>query len=248
MLDALTFFPTPHDEPPPPAVVERWLTAADGVRIHAWHAVAGQDAPTLVWSHGNAGNIAMRADVLSALRSRGLDVLAYDYRGYGKSEGTPSETGVYLDAAAAYDALRADGVPPGRIVAFGESLGAAVSIELAVRRPCAGLALVSPFTTLAEVARVHYGPLGYIAGGRFDSLSRLPAIDAPLLLAHGTEDSIVPLSLGERLFAASRGRKRFLRISGAGHNDILDREELLAAIEDFAREIVVRRPRSPPEE
>ena len=130
-------------------------------------------------------NIAGRADVLIALAARGLGVLAYDYRGYGRSEGQPSETGVYLDAEAAYDSLRAKGVPPGRIVAFGESLGGAVAIRLATVRPCAGVAVVSTFTTLHDAGRAHYGPLALLAGDRFDSLARVRGLAGPIFVAHG---------------------------------------------------------------
>ena len=155
--------------------------------------------PTLVWSHGNAGNIAGRGVVLTALAARGLRVLAYDYRGYGRSTGTPSEAGVYRDALAAFDHLVSEGIAPARIVAFGESLGGAVSIALAERRPCAGVAVVSTFTRLADVARHHYGPLGALAGSRFDSRSRVGRLTVPFFVAHGDQDEIVPYALGEDL-------------------------------------------------
>ena len=158
-LDHFIFFPDRHVAPPPPGVVERWLTTADGVRLHAWHAVAPDRAPTLVWSHGNAGNIAGRAPVLQALAARGLGVLAYDYRGYGKSTGTPSEAGVYRDVEAAYDSVARPGV---RLVAFGESLRGAVSIHLVTVRPCAAIVAVSTFTTMRDVARSHYGVAGLL--------------------------------------------------------------------------------------
>lgn len=197
---------------------------------------AASAAPTLVWSHGNGGNIADRADVLLALAARGLDVLAYDYRGYGRSEGTPEETGLYLDAEAAFDAARARGVPASRLVCFGESLGGAVSLELARRRPCAAVIVVSTFTRLRDVARVHYGPLGLLAGEQLDAISRVASLAVPLLVAHGDRDEIVPYELGERLFAAAPTAKRFVRVRGAHHNDVFDSPQLLDAIAAFARE------------
>src|SRR5690606_18152751 len=111
-----------HMPPPPAGVEERRFTASDGVRLHAWYAPGGggPDAPVLLWSHGNGGNVANREDVLVALAARGLDVFAYDYRGYGLSEGKPSEQGVHRDADAAWDALTSSGVAPERIVCFGE--------------------------------------------------------------------------------------------------------------------------------
>lgn len=234
-IDDLIFFPEAFVPDPPPGVSERWLDTADGVRLHAWYASAPAGAPTLIWSHGNGGNIGGRGDVLVALATAGVGVLAYDYRGYGKSAGEPSEAGVYRDVEAAYDALRADGVPASHLVAFGESLGSAVSLHLALRRPCARVALVSPFTTMRDVARHHYGPLAVLAGRRFDSASRVTQLRVPLLVVHGDRDDIVPFPLGEKLFAAAPEPKRFLRVPGAHHNDIF-RPEVVGAVAAFARE------------
>jgi fermentation-respiration switch protein FrsA (DUF1100 family) len=236
-LDRLIFFPEPGAQAPPPNVEERWLTTADGVRLHAWYAARPGARATLVWSHGNAGNIAGRADVLLALAARDLAVLAYDYRGYGRSGGRPDEAGVYLDAEAAYDSERARGVPPERIVCFGESLGGAVSIRLATERPCAGVAVLSTFTRLRDVARAHYGPLALLAGRRFESVGRIAALAVPVLIAHGDRDEIVPFGLGTRLFEAASEPKRFVRVPGAGHNDVLERTDVLDAIAAFALKV-----------
>jgi fermentation-respiration switch protein FrsA (DUF1100 family) len=207
--------------------------------------VGDVDRPTLVWSHGNGGNVACRGDVLEGLAARGLGVLAYDYRGYGRSSGRPSEGGVYLDAEAAYESVRADGVPAGHIVAFGESLGGAVAIRLASLRPCAGVAVVATFTTLRDVARAHYGPVAFLAGDRFDSLARVRTLRVPLLVAHGDRDDLVPFALGERLYAAAAEPKRFVRAAGAHHNDVFEAPEVLDAIAGFAREVTGVRPGDP---
>lgn len=236
-LDDLIFFPDADVPDPPPGVEEQWITSADGVRLHAWSVTPAGATATLVWSHGNGGNIAGREDVLLALAAHGLGVLAYDYRGYGKSGGRPSEGGVYLDAEAAYDAIRSRGVPPERVVCFGESLGGAVSIQLATRRPCAGVAVISTFTNIGDVARRHYGPLGILAGRRFDSLARVAKIGVPLFVAHGDRDEIVPFELGERLFAAASEPKRFFRARGAHHNDVFAAPGLLPALAAFAQEV-----------
>jgi hypothetical protein len=236
-LDSLIFFPDPLVPDPPPEVGERWITTADGLRLHGWYAEGAPDAPVLVWSHGNGGNIGDRGGVLMALAARGLGVLAYDYRGYGRSAGRPSEAGVYADAEAAYDSLVAEGLPGGRVIAFGESLGGAVSIRLATRRAVAGVAVVSAFTTMWDVAWRHYGPLALLAGDRFDSLARVRALSVPLLVAHGDRDELVPFELGERLYAAAPGPKRFFRATGAHHNDVFDAAGLLDAIAAFAREV-----------
>ncbi len=238
LLDGLIFFPAADVPDPPPGVAEHTFTTTDGVRIHAWWAEARGARATLVWSHGNGGNIAGRSAVLRGLSARGVSVLAYDYRGYGRSEGSPSEEGVQLDVLAAYDHLRARGVPASRLVAFGESLGSAVSVHLAANRPCAALVLVSPFTRLKDVARVHYGPLAALAGDRFDALALIPKIRRPLLIAHGDQDEIVPFELGVRLFEAAPEPKRFLRVQGAHHNDVFASAELLDAITRFAEEAV----------
>ncbi|MEW6270835.1 MAG: alpha/beta hydrolase [Thermodesulfobacteriota bacterium] len=238
-LDRLIYFPDRNVPAPPPGVSERRFTTADGVELHAWYAPAAdgrpaQDAPTLVWSHGNGGNIAWREDVLLALAARGLNVLAYDYRGYGRSTGRPSQAGVELDAEAAYDLLARDGVPPERIVAFGESLGGAVSITLARRRPCAAVIVVSTFPRLRDVARAHYGTLAMLAGNQFDSTDNVRRLGVPILVAHGDRDEIVPYALGEQLYALAAGEKRFLRVAGAHHNDVFEDPDLLDAIAAFA--------------
>ncbi len=236
-LDRLVFFPDPYVPEPPPGVEERWITTEDGVRLHAWFAGVPGAKATFVWSHGNGGNIGGRGDVQLALAAQGISVLAYDYRGYGKSEGSPSEAGLYRDAEAAYDSARARGVPAERIICFGESLGGAVSIYLAGRRPCAGVAVVSTFTSLGAVARLHYGAIAVLAGNRFDSLGRVRDLSVPLFMAHGDQDEIVPFVLGEELFAAANEPKRFVSAPGFHHNDVFSAPGLIDAVAAFAREI-----------
>lgn len=242
-LDRLIYFPDRAMPAPPPGVVEHRFVAGDGVRLHAWLAPPTDPfAPVLVWSHGNGGNVAGREDVLLALAARGLGVLAYDYRGYGLSEGRPNEAGLYLDAEAAWDHAVAAGVAPQRIVCFGESLGGAVSIHLATRRRCAAVIVVSTFTSLRDVARQHYGVLAALAGNQFDSSARVATIAAPILVAHGDADEIVPFALGERLFALAREPKRFVRVHGRQHNDVFDSPPLLDAIAAFAHGVVADAP------
>jgi fermentation-respiration switch protein FrsA (DUF1100 family) len=237
-LDGLIFFPDPQVPAPPPGVEERGFTAPDGVRLHAWWTPPAPGAPVLVWSHGNAGNIGGRVEVLCALARRGLGVLAYDYRGYGRSEGHPTEAGVYRDAEAAYDAARGFAFPATRIISFGESLGGAVSVHLATVRPCAAVILVATFTRLRDVARAHYGPPGLLAGNRLDTLARIGTLRVPVLIAHGDADEVVPFPLGERLFSAVPGSKHFLCVPGARHNDVLGSPTLLEAIATFVRDAV----------
>src|SRR5262249_30225810 len=157
---------------------------------------------------------------------------AYDYRGYGRSAGRPTETGVYRDAEAAFDAVTRAGTPPGDVVCFGESLGGAVSIELALRRPCRAVAVVATFTALRDVARAHYGPRAFLAGDRVDSIRRVRDLRVPFFAAHGRADEIVPFALGERLAAAAPEPKRFLPLARRGHNDVLGDPALLDAVAD----------------
>ena len=234
LLDAVIFQPDSNVPDPPRGVTERWVTTADNVRLHAWYAGRRGARPTLVWSHGNGGNIAGRADVLLAFAARGLNVLAYDYRGYGRSAGRPHEAGVYLDGQAAYDSERRRGVPAARIICFGESLGGAVSIYLASTRPCAGVALVSTFTSLRDVARHHFGPLSFLVGNQLDGLARIRDLSVPIFIAHGDRDEVVPFAQGDRLFAAANQPKRFFRASGAHHNDVFATPGLIDAIAEFA--------------
>ncbi len=234
LLDSLIFQPDSAVPAPPRGVQERWIVTKDGVRLYAWYAAGARAKATLVWSHGNGGNIAGRADVLIALAGRRLNVLAYDYRGYGKSGGRPHEAGVYLDAEAAYDSERRLGVLPGRIICFGESLGGVVSIRLATTRPCGGVAVVSTFTSIRDVARHHYGPLSLLVGNQFDALSRIRDLSVPIFVAHGDRDEIVPIELGEQLFAAAKPPKRFFRATGAHHNDVFASPGLIDAIAEFA--------------
>ena len=239
VLDGLIYFPERFMPAPPPGIEERRFAAADGVQLHAWLAPPPDDAaPLLLWSHGNGGNVGNREDVLLALHARGLGVLAYDYRGYGRSAGRPDENGTYLDAEAAWDHAVASGIAPGRIVCFGESLGGAVSIALATRRPCAAVIVVSTFTSLRDVARRHYGVLSALAGRQYDSAARVGTIGVPILIAHGDRDEIVPYELGEELLGLAREPKRFLRVAGREHNDVFDSPPLLDAIAAFARESV----------
>ena len=146
-IDRFVFDPDRSPTAVPSGVEERWITTADDVRLHAWRGATPRPVGSIVWSHGRGGSIAEGDVVMRAFVRHGFDVLAYDYRGYGESDGTPSEQGIYLDAEAAFDDERSRGVPESRIVCYGESLGGAVSIHLAARRPCAVVAVVSTFTS-----------------------------------------------------------------------------------------------------
>jgi pimeloyl-ACP methyl ester carboxylesterase len=188
--------------------------------------------------HGNAGNVGDRVPHVELLSAAGFDVLAFDYRGYGRSSGRPGEAGTYRDARAARDALlRRDGVDPARVLYLGESLGGAVALELSIDHPPAGLVLQSAFTTVRDMARLHYPfvPRALVPDA-YPSLRLIRRLRAPLLVLHGDRDAIVPLMHGEELFHAAPEPKRIEVFPGAGHNDLIARagREWAEAIRSWA--------------
>jgi fermentation-respiration switch protein FrsA (DUF1100 family) len=220
-----------------------FLEADDGVRIHAFFvpgAAARVSQRAMLFLHGNAGNASHRLPNAAALANLGADVLLLDYRGYGLSDGRPSEVGVYADARAGLSHLIASrGIPSERIVVFGRSLGGAVAVELAQERQLAGLVLESTFTSVDDMARRMVGPLATLFGGGFPSVERISRLRAPLLFFHGDRDEIVPIELGRALFAAAPEPKRFEVITGAGHNDTVQvgGDAYLAQIGRFLDEV-----------
>ncbi|MCK6446194.1 MAG: alpha/beta hydrolase [Planctomycetes bacterium] len=190
----------------------------DGQSLGAWFLPASRPRVAVLFCHGNAGSIEDRIEKARALLELGANVLLFDYRGYGASSGAPDESGTYLDAEAAYDALarRCAGLP---IVLWGESLGGAVAIELALRRPIAALVVESTFTSVVDVGRHAYPwlPVRWLASLRYDNLAKIGGLAAPVLIAHSPADELVPFEHAERLFAAAREPKTLLETSG-GHN------------------------------
>ncbi len=220
-----------------------WLTARDGVRVHGWFLPAPTNAPpdqarlAVLVAHGNGGNISHRFALYGLLHALGLDVLAFDYRGYGRSEGRPNEEGTYLDAEAAADWLEARGFPRARILALGESLGGGVVSELARRRPgLGGIVLQSSFTSIPDVGAERYSFLlpRLLASIRYDTRARLPELGLPVLILHGREDTLIGFHHAEANFAAASGPK-WLRETAGDHNDPpdLDRAGYLAAWPEF---------------
>jgi len=197
-----------------------WFTTSAGVRIHAWwKPLAGAKAVTL-FLHGNAGNVTHRAAAMLEIAAAGNAVLVPDYRGYGRSDGRPTEQGLYRDADAAYHWLLAQGWTAGQIILHGESLGTSVATELAARRLCAGLVLEAPFPSARAVAARVLPVLGPILVWGFDTGKKIRALRAPLLIIHGTDDEVIDFALGQEVFAAASQPKEFWAVSGAHHNDI----------------------------
>jgi fermentation-respiration switch protein FrsA (DUF1100 family) len=192
----------------------------DGVKLFGWW-IKGDGRRAVLFFHGNAGNAGDRLDRAKILCDRfGLDVFLVDYRGYGRSGGSPSEAGLVRDARAIYEAARTRGFPPERIVPFGESLGSAVAVGLAAERPCGGLVLETPFLSIRAMARRHYPFVpGAFIRTRFDSAGRIPAIGVPKLFLVAEQDEIVPPEQGRRLFELAPPPKTLYVIPGAHHND-----------------------------
>lgn len=217
----LIYFPTRVADMPVPAGFEAVaFDTADGLTLQGWFR-PGDGRWTVLVFPGNAGNRADRVPLAWALVEAGCGVLLVDYRGYGDNSGRPSEDGLAADARAARRYLDTR-CGAGRIVYFGESLGAAVAVGLATERPPDALVLRSPFTSLPGVARVHYPllPTRLMLRDRYPSLDRIACIRTPLLVVAGARDSIVPAEQSRALFEAAPGPKQFLLIDGAGHNDV----------------------------
>ncbi|ORJ61616.1 alpha/beta hydrolase [Geothermobacter hydrogeniphilus] len=224
---SFVYFPTAELVTTPAAVglayEDVFFTAADGTALHGWYLPGEPGRPLLVFCHGNAGNISHRVDNLRLLRELGLTVFIFDYRGYGRSSGTPSEAGTYSDLRGALVWLQQKGWKQEQMVYFGRSLGAAVALQLALEEPPAALILESPFTSIGAMGR-HHSPLLWLLGGwllntRYDSLGKISDLRVPLMILHGDEDEIVPQQMGRQLFERAPQPKRFHSLPGAGHNN-----------------------------
>ena len=210
------------------------LAAADGVRLHGWFCTpqvgrGGALEPvetkqTLLFLHGNAGNISHRYEIIEDFVKLPVNVLIIDYRGYGKSEGSPSEEGLYADAQAAWDYLTTvRGTPASQIVIFGESLGGAVAIDLATKTQACGLVVQSSFTSIADmVAELMPFVPRFVLRTKMDSLSKIGRVSCPKLFIHSQADEIIPYKLGRRLFDAAHAPKQFYEVKGASHNLTFD--------------------------
>ena len=196
-----------------------YLSCPDGVTLHGWF-IPGRGETTLLFFHGNGGNISHRIEKIRLLFHPEIPVLMIDYHGYGLSEGKPSEPSCYLDAITAWEYLnRERQKDPKKIILFGESLGGAVAVDLAMKKEVGGVILESTFTHIGDVMARFILGIGAFLKGRFDSLSKISNVNAPLLILHGDQDEIVPYALGQRLFEKANEPKEFFTIQGAHHND-----------------------------
>ena len=213
-----------------PLVEDCYFKTADGVKLHGWFCtpnrkVGGGLTPVsaemvLLWFHGNAGNVTDRYDMIRALMQVPVKIFIIDYRGYGKSEGSPSESGLYADAIAAWDYVSTErAVRPENVILFGKSLGGAPAIDLATKVQPAGLIVQSSFTSIPAMARTLI-PLfpGVVLRTKMDSISRIGRISCPKLFIHSPADELVPFEMGRKLYETAIEPKRFYEVPGAPHN------------------------------
>jgi uncharacterized protein len=229
----LIYFPGPGRALlPPPAELDLpvqrvTFPTEDGLKLGSWVIPAGASSSGywLLICHGNAGNLSEfgRPAHYAGLRQLGLNLLAFDYRGYGESEGAPTEAGLYRDAKAAYRYLREQGIPADRIIVFGHSLGSAVAVDLVSQAPAAGLIVEGAPTSVIERGQELYPfvPVRWLAVSRFPSIEKIPRVTIPKLFLHATGDEVIPVRHGRRLFEAAPPPKTFVELQG-GHGDAFD--------------------------
>jgi hypothetical protein len=218
------------------------LTTSDGLKLGAWYVPAEGAAGTVIFCHGNAGNIANRLDIIALLHRAGVNVLIFDYRGYGRSEGKPSEAGTYADAEAAWAYLvdQRD-QKPDRIVIHGESLGGSVAAHLASRHTPAGLVCESTFSDIGELGQQLYPwlPVRWLLRVKYATAEYVHAAKCPVMVIHSRQDDMIPFRHGEAVFAAATGPKRFLVIRGPHNGGMLESRDIYEpALRDFLREVL----------
>ena len=222
-------------------VVEMQLATPDGERLIAWYASPSSGKPTVFYLHGNAGALVDRAYRVRRYRQQGYGLFMLAYRGFSGSTGQPTESNIVADAVMAYDTLAGFTPPDSKIVIYGESLGTGVAVQVAAKRRPDGVVLESPFSSAADVAAhlYPYLPVHWLLKDRFDSISYIREVKAPLLVLHGERDSLVPSRLGRRLFAAAPGPKMAYFIEDATHYTLYENgafEKVKTFLDSFAVE------------
>ena len=239
MENSLIYFPSIYPDgfwdPPGLEFEDAWFETPDGTKLHGWYVPHENPRAVVLFAHGNAGNLSHRYDLLQSLHELGVSVMIFDYRGYGRSEGSPSEAGILADARTArhWLAERA-GVKQSDIVLMGESLGGGVMVDLAARDGARALVLENTFTSLPDVAAYHYPwlPVKLLMRTRLNSAVKIADYRGPLLQTHGDADTIIPFKIGRRLFEVANEPKELVVIAGGDHNDPRT-EQFFAALEEF---------------
>ncbi len=213
-------------------------TAEDGLSVQLWYRPAVAGFPTICYFHGNASHLGDRAGILDALSRQGFGVLTVSYRGYGKSEGSPSEQGLYTDARAAIKFLTdSERLPLSRIMLYGESLGTGVAVQMATEFDVAALMLQAPYKSVAgRAAEIYFFiPVRLLIKDRFDSIDKIARVKAPLLIFHGDLDATIPVAHGKAMLAAATSRKRGIFFPQVSHNDF-DSNLISSHVLDLAKE------------
>jgi len=202
-------------------VEERIIETPDGERVVAWYGRAAPGEPTILYFHGNGGNLALRSERIRNYLNRGRGMLMMSYRGYSGSTGRPSEQANIADARLAYELLIAEGVAPADIIIYGESLGTGVAARIASEKPIGGLILDSPFTSAVDVGAWHYPylPVRLLMTDRYEVKSLIGQVRAPVLVVHGELDRVVPYEMGQAVFEAANEPKKLVSLPFAGHNN-----------------------------
>ena len=235
----------------PLPVQDVWFTAEDGVKLHGWYVPSEEAVATLLFFHGNAGNITHRLENIFFLHHLKLNVFIFDYRGFGRSEGDPDEDDIYLDCQAAYDtALAQPGVSLPSLFIFGRSLGATFASYTASQNPAAGLILESAFTNADDMADRMFPilPVGWFISSELNTLGYVAHLNMPKLFIHGTGDNIIPYTLGRELYKGAAEPKEFYSINGAGHNNTygVGGEQYFDTIKEFVvRTVAAQRDAGP---
>jgi pimeloyl-ACP methyl ester carboxylesterase len=227
---------------PEDAVEEHWIETPDGESLYAWYCRAENPVASALFCHGNTGNLTISADIIPHLLAARMNVLFFDYRGFGKSSGRASYNGVIADAVTAacfHDTLRPRGLPS---ILYGFSLGGAIAAQLIQRHPFHALILQATFTNLTNIGRVLYPkiPLQWLfTGGLFDTINVIRNLRLPLLLLHGTHDETIPFGMGRELFAVCKSQKRMYVVDGGLHKDLYSRDPdtLVWAISQFLADL-----------
>lgn len=215
------------------------FAAGDGVKLNGWFYPSNLNSPTgglaLLVCHGNAGNISHRLDVCQALLETGVAVFLLDYRGYGRSQGRPSEEGTYLDAVAACGWLERKGFAAAKVIAFGESLGGGIASELALRQPLGGLILQSTFTSATDLGAELFPwlPVRLVSRIKYDTSRKLPRLKIPVLVMHSRTDDLIGFHHAEKNFALANQPKLFWEIKGSHNDPLADRARFIAGVEKF---------------
>jgi fermentation-respiration switch protein FrsA (DUF1100 family) len=224
----LLYFPdrtrTPPSEVGLTNVEERVLSTRDGERVIAWYGKAKPGGPTLLYFHGNGGSLAIRADRIARFMAEGWGIFMMTYRGYGGSTGSPTEAANVADAKLAYETLIAEGIPPSRLILYGESLGSGIAARLAAEQPVAGLILDAPFTSVVDVAALVYPylPVRPFVLDRYETDKHIAQVRAPVLILHGERDLVIPIAMGRKVAELANEPKRLVVFPDGGHSDLYD--------------------------